>query len=111
MEAGGGGLGFHAAASLAYSQDKSSQAASDTQSTREGSLTVTSASCFTSTMQMRNYNFHPSFIAELIAASEDQDKMLALVKKYGTLYYASASITYFLIILGGLTLISTRTWW
>lgn len=84
------------AASLAFSRDTTSQAASSAQSQQGGSLTITSAKCFTSNVQLQEpeYTFHPSFVADLRAAMQtpDDTQMQAVIRNYGTHYYKSASI-------------------
>lgn len=91
LSAGYGGYGFHAAASLAFSQDVTSTSAMQSQSEQSGTLSITSVSCFTSKMEMRNFNLHESFLQALDAAVDAED-FAEIVQKYGSHYYTTARI-------------------
>ena len=93
MSAGFSGYGFHAAASLAFSQEATSTSASESQGEQSGTLSITSVNCYTSRMEMRNFNLHKSFTEALEGASDAAD-IAAIIQKYGSHYYTTARISF-----------------
>lgn len=92
-------FGVKAAADLAFSQDRTATAASSAQSQQSGSISISTAKCLTTNIELRpdlaTPPFHPSFQAALIAALDDANvaaKMLEVIQNYGTHYYVRASI-------------------
>lgn len=93
---------FGASASLAYSKDQTSQAASKTQSERSGTLYVVEGKCYVSKLQLEKVNLHPDFLSDLFSFYNNDTFMDQIVKKYGTFYYKHA-------IMGGVLKMASST--
>jgi len=95
--AGGGfklfGKKVGANAAVAYTQEKSVAQSRELETRQTGSLLTTEVKCSTSKVQVNSYTFHPGFLKDL-AAVTDNTTMMALMKKYGTYFYDN-------VVLGG----------
>ncbi|KAF2075622.1 hypothetical protein CYY_003090 [Polysphondylium violaceum] len=84
--------------SASYSQSDTTTTAEELQKRLEGSISVTELHCETSKIHLVEKKFHPKFIQDISTAFVDgdqvkSDKMMQnIIKKYGSLYYQSATL-------------------
>ncbi|KYQ92990.1 hypothetical protein DLAC_05594 [Tieghemostelium lacteum] len=89
--AGGGNLAVQVSVSASYSQSDSSRQARSLSNTREGKVISTNVKCLTSKVTRNSIRFHSSFIKEISRVTTPME-MSRFIKKFGSLYYLSASL-------------------
>ncbi|EGG21504.1 hypothetical protein DFA_01390 [Cavenderia fasciculata] len=89
--AGGGNSFIKASANVAFTKENSVTKASEIENKISGSLHSTEVKCIISKVHLVDQKLHPIFVRD-ISHAIDKPQMIQVVKKYGNLYYKSASL-------------------